>query len=63
MGKSQQNPLLTLSDSANIDSSMMLNTAQQFDLWQEYFGHPKGNDLGILNNMFNLGSIASFFIV
>lgn len=42
---------------------MLINTSQQIALWGEYF--PEINDsnkLGILINMFNIGSIVSFFI-
>lgn len=30
------------------------------DKWQEYFGHPTGSKLGILNSIYQIGSIASF---
>jgi hypothetical protein len=42
---------------------MMLNSSQNMDAWQNYFGNPTGSRLGVLNNAYNLGSIASFFIV
>lgn len=38
----------------------MLNTSQAMDDWQDYFGHPKGSKLGILNSIYQIGSIASF---
>ena len=41
---------------------MLINTSQQIDLWGKFF--PETNDankLGILINMFNIGSIISFF--
>lgn len=28
--------------------------------WQEYFDHPEGGTLGILNSIYQIGSIASF---
>jgi len=43
---------------------MMVNTSQQMDLWKEYFPeHENEEKLGILINMYNIGSIISFFIV
>lgn len=30
------------------------------DNWQDYFGHPTGSKLGILNSIYQIGSIASF---
>jgi sugar porter (SP) family MFS transporter len=43
---------------------MMVNTSQQMDNWKEYFPeHKDENKLGILINMYNIGSIISFFIV
>lgn len=43
---------------------MLVNTSQQIELWNEFFGKDIDDDnkLGILINMFNLGSITSFFI-
>jgi hypothetical protein len=38
----------------------MLNTSQAMDDWQEYFEHPTGSKLGILNSIYQIGSIASF---
>jgi sugar porter (SP) family MFS transporter len=41
---------------------MMVNTSQQMNLWNEYFPEVKDNNkLGILINMYNIGSIVSFF--
>jgi hypothetical protein len=42
---------------------MMMNSSQQMDRWQNYFGHPTSNRLGLMNNAYNIGSIISFFIV
>ncbi|RSL99642.1 hypothetical protein CDV31_012107 [Fusarium ambrosium] len=42
---------------------MMVNTSQQMDRWKEYFPeHDNESKLGILINMYNIGSIVSFFI-
>lgn len=42
---------------------MMVNTSQQMNNWKEYFPeHADANKLGILINMYNIGSIISFFI-
>lgn len=42
---------------------MMVNTSQQMDKWKEYFPeYDNENKLGILINMYNIGSIVSFFI-
>ncbi|KAI8686617.1 hypothetical protein NCS56_00322000 [Fusarium sp. Ph1] len=42
---------------------MMVNTSQQMDRWKEYFPeHENESKLGILINMYNIGSIVSFFI-
>jgi hypothetical protein len=42
---------------------MLINTSQQIALWGDYFPeHNNANKLGILINMFNIGSIISFFI-
>ncbi|KAK2787625.1 hypothetical protein FQN51_003120 [Onygenales sp. PD_10] len=49
---------------------MLMNVSQQIDGWQEFFGPWVGEDvnpnhnhyLGIMVNMFNIGSILSFFL-
>jgi MFS family permease len=42
---------------------MLLNTSQQMDYWKEYFPeHVDANKLGILINMYNIGSIISFLV-
>ncbi|KAJ9144213.1 Hexose transporter [Pleurostoma richardsiae] len=43
---------------------MLVNTSQLIDPWKKFFGNNVVNDnkLGILINMFNIGSIISFFI-
>lgn len=42
---------------------MMMNSSQQMNRWTAYFDKPDDNRLGIMNNAYNIGSIASFFIV
>jgi MFS family permease len=42
---------------------MMMNSSQQMNYWQTYFDEPSGNRLGLMNNMYNIGSIVSFFLV
>ncbi len=44
---------------------MLVNTSQQISKWADFFGDDvkiDDNRLGILINMFNIGSIVSFFI-
>ncbi len=43
---------------------MLVNTSQQMEQWREFFTPESADDnkLGILINMFNIGSILSFFI-
>jgi MFS family permease len=40
------------------DGSMM-NGLQTLPHWQEYFNHPEGSMLGILNAIMSLGSLAA----
>lgn len=55
--------LLVASATTGYDG-MMVNTSQQMSKWEEYFPeHADNNKLGILINMYNIGSIVSFFIV
>ncbi|KAF5631904.1 hexose transporter [Fusarium sp. NRRL 25303] len=51
--------LCVCSATTGYDGSM-LNTSQAMDDWQDYFGHPTGSKLGILNSIYQIGSIASF---
>lgn len=42
---------------------MLLNTSQQMDFWKEFFPeYVDANKLGILINIYNIGSILSFFV-
>jgi len=43
-----------------LDLRMMLNTSQNLDDWQKYFGHPDGSKLGLMNAIYQIGSLASF---
>lgn len=55
--------LLVASATTGYDG-MLVNTSQQMDRWKSYFPeHNNANKLGILINMYNIGSITSFFIV
>ncbi|QGI85740.1 hypothetical protein CEK25_012469 [Fusarium fujikuroi] len=51
--------LCVCSATTGYDGSM-LNTSQAMDDWQDYFSHPTGSKLGILNSIYQIGSIASF---
>ena len=44
---------------ANAGKSSMMNGMQALSYWQEYFGHPKGGQLGLLVACYNLGAITS----
>ena len=42
---------------------MLVNTVQQIEKWEIYFPEVDDNNkLGLLVNMFNIGSILSFFV-
>ncbi|EDU40873.1 lactose permease [Pyrenophora tritici-repentis Pt-1C-BFP] len=49
---------LFIESTSGFDSSMM-NGMQALNYWQEYFGHPKGGQLGLLVACYNLGAITS----
>jgi sugar porter (SP) family MFS transporter len=51
--------LCVCSATTGYDGSM-LNSSQVMDEWQEYFDHPEGSRLGLLNAIYQIGSIASF---
>ncbi|KAI6779244.1 uncharacterized protein J7T54_007771 [Emericellopsis cladophorae] len=51
--------LCVCSATTGYDGSM-LNASQVMDEWQEYFDEPRGSRLGILNAIYQIGSIASF---
>jgi hypothetical protein len=42
---------------------MMLNTSQNLDQWQAYFDKPTGSSLGLMNAIYQIGSLASFPLV
>ncbi|KAH8809249.1 general substrate transporter [Xylogone sp. PMI_703] len=59
--------LMVASATTGYDGSL-LNLLQQYDYWENYFDHigtdsSKSNLLGLLTNMFTIGSIISMFIV
>lgn len=39
---------------------MMLNTSQNLDSWQTFFNTPSGSKLGLMNAIYQIGSLASF---
>jgi MFS family permease len=41
----------------------MMNNSQSMKSWVTFFDAPEGSRLGLMSNAYNLGSIASFFIV
>jgi hypothetical protein len=55
--------LMVASATTGYDGSLV-NTSQQIQMWERFFGKDVQDDskLGILVNMFNIGSIFSFFI-
>lgn len=55
--------LMIASSTTGYDGSL-INTSQQIQRWEDFFGPDIGdnNKLGILVNMFNIGSIVSFMI-
>jgi len=59
--------LMVASATTGYDGSL-LNTVQQFDAWETYFNHvgtdpAQSSQLGLLTNMFTIGSILSMFLV
>ncbi|CAG9945685.1 unnamed protein product [Clonostachys rosea f. rosea IK726] len=55
--------LLVASATTGYDG-MMVNTSQQMDKWKEFFPqYADANKLGILINMYNIGSVISFLFV
>ena len=50
--------LLCISDEARC--RMMLNTSQNLDSWQNYFNTPTGSELGLMNAIYQIGSLVSF---
>jgi MFS family permease len=55
--------LMVASATTGYDGSLV-NTSQQINAWNDFFGDWVTNDntLGLLVNMFNIGSIISFFL-
>ncbi|VUC36516.1 unnamed protein product [Clonostachys rosea] len=55
--------LLVASATTGYDG-MMVNTSQQMDKWKQFFPqYADANKLGILINMYNIGSVISFLVV
>lgn len=55
--------LLVASATTGYDG-MMVNTSQQMDKWKEFFPqYADANKLGVLINMYNIGSVISFLVV
>lgn len=54
--------LMIASSTTGYDGSL-INTSQQIQLWEDFFAADisDNNKLGLLVNMFNIGSIVSFF--
>ena len=58
-------------DAASLDSRSLLNLVQNYDAWEGFFNDIGQSDvsahktslLGLLTNMFTIGSILSMFIV
>lgn len=42
---------------------MMLNTSQALDYWENFFGNPTGSRSGLLNAIYQIGSLVSFPLV
>ncbi|KAF2001777.1 general substrate transporter [Amniculicola lignicola CBS 123094] len=49
---------LFIESTSGFDSSMM-NGMQALKFWKDYFGHPKGGQLGLLVACYNLGALSS----
>lgn len=47
----------------NGDNSMVFNSYQNIKLWQEYFGTPEGDRLGLLGALYQIGSVCSIPLV
>lgn len=42
---------------------MLLNTSQNLTTWEDYFNHPTGSKQGLLNAIYQIGSLVSFPLV
>ncbi|KDR80298.1 hypothetical protein GALMADRAFT_62198 [Galerina marginata CBS 339.88] len=52
--------LLLITSSTNGYDGSMMNGLQSLDQWANYFGHPTGGKLGLLNAIQNIGSLAAY---
>jgi len=52
--------LLLITSSTNGFDGSLLNSFQSLDIWQNYFNHPVGARLGLLNAIQNIGSLAAY---
>ncbi|KAI0701342.1 hexose transporter [Cytidiella melzeri] len=52
--------LLLITSSANGFDGSLMNSFQSLDLWRDYFGHPQGGKLGLLNAIQNIGALAAY---
>jgi hypothetical protein len=61
----QLRPQTTEANPRPLTHRFMYGLSQQFDTWQVYFDNPRddANRLGLMNNMFNIGSITSMLVL
>ncbi|KAJ3559387.1 hypothetical protein NM688_g384 [Phlebia brevispora] len=52
--------LLLITSSTNGYDGSLMNSFQSLKLWNDYFGHPHGGMLGLLNAIQNIGCLAAY---
>ncbi|TRM63692.1 general substrate transporter [Schizophyllum amplum] len=52
--------LLLITSSTNGYDGSVMNAFQSVDQWKEYFGHPEGSRLGLLNAIQNIGNLCAY---
>ncbi|KIK54176.1 hypothetical protein GYMLUDRAFT_48970 [Collybiopsis luxurians FD-317 M1] len=52
--------LLLITSSTNGYDGSMMNGLQSLDQWKDYFNHPSDSELGLLNAIQNIGSLAAY---
>ncbi|KAI5887242.1 general substrate transporter [Schizophyllum commune H4-8] len=52
--------LLLITSSTNGYDGSVMNAFQSVDQWKEYFGHPQGSRLGLLNAIQNIGNLCAY---
>ncbi|GBE88765.1 hexose transporter [Sparassis crispa] len=52
--------LLVITSSTNGFDSTLMNSFQSLPQWEDYFDHPSGGKLGLLNAIQNIGSLAGY---